>query len=188
MKRYNVFLLCSLLLLFFIACRKTIHDRRSRVTVSPDSREYFGCRVNGQGFVSEARTNNVSGTCIYVPLTNNSAYTFQIFSNRFWADCKSGTVGITLDSVNIEEGKTYTLGTPGRGKNYGSYFFVTGCNQDRVELYTSDNDDTPGKITIKKYDPVKKVITGTFYFTVKGTHGEFFQITGGIFDRHYTEG
>ena len=42
-------------------CTKTIHDRRSRVTVSPDSREYFGCRVNGGDFVSEASTGNVSG-------------------------------------------------------------------------------------------------------------------------------
>lgn len=188
MKRYCVYLLLFITGISFFACRKTIHDRRSRVTVSPDSREYFGCRVNGQGFVSEARTNNVSGTCTYVPLNDNSASTFQIYSNKFFADCRSGTVGITLDSVNIEEGKTYTLGSPGSGKNYGSYFYVPGCNQDRIELYTSDSDDIPGKITIKKYDPVKKVITGTFYFTVKGSHGEFFQITGGIFDRHYTDG
>ena len=188
MNRYISYVFCAAIVFAFTMCTKTIHDRRSRLTVSPDSREYFGCRVNGEGFVSEARTNNVSGSCSYIPVYDNSANTFEIYSNKFWAGCRSGTVGITLDSIDIEEGKTYSLGSPGRGKFYGSYFYVTGCNQDRVELYTSDNDDVKGKITIKKFDPVKKVVTGTFYFTVRGTHGEFFQITGGIFDRHYTEG
>lgn len=176
--------LSSLFILLFTTCTKTIHDRRSRATVTPESREYFGCRVNGSGFVTEARNNNVSGSCSYVSSYRNTAKTFQIFSNRFHNSCKNSTVGITLDSVELVAGKRYNLGIPGAKANYGTYFLVPDCGQDRIEMNTFG--ETNNYIIIKSFDPIKKVVTGTFNFTVRDAQGNRYQITDGIFDRHFT--
>lgn len=176
--------LAPLFILLFTTCTKTVHDRRSRATVTPESREYFGCRVNGAGFVTEARNNNVSGSCTYVSSYRNTSKTFQILSDRFHSSCSNSTVGITLDSVELVAGKRYNLGVPGEKANYGSYFLVPGCGQDRIQMNTFG--ETENYIIIKSFDPIKKVVTGTFNFTVKDAQGNRYQITDGIFDRHFT--
>jgi hypothetical protein len=183
-----LFLVLTISIFPFFSCTKTIHDRRSRATVTPDSREYFGCRVNGADFVSEASTGNVSGSCVYKSAYSDTTIKlFRIMSNNFSVDCAMGTVAITLDSIELKAGETYLLGSPGTGKNYARYSYVLNCSSDLVELSTSDNDDLRGKVTIKSIDKKKQVIKGTFFFTLHGNNGEFFQITDGIFDRHFTE-
>ncbi len=165
-------------------CTKTVHDRRSRVTVTPDSREYFGCRVNGGDFVSEASTGNVSGFCSYmIKYEKTGGYTFQLFSDKFETSCKNSTVGITLDCVELVVDKRYDLGSKGEKKNYGTYFLVPDCFNDRIEMNTTEG--TNNYVIIKKFDPVKKIVTGIFNFTVSDNQGNTYQITDGIFDRHY---
>jgi hypothetical protein len=165
-------------------CTKTIHDRRSRATVTPESREYFGCRVNGGDFVSEASTGNVSGFCSYmITYEKTSSYTFQLFSDKFESGCRNSTVGITLDSVELVVGKRYDLGSKGDKKNYGTYFLVSDCFQDRVEMNTTESMNN--YVIIKKFDRVKRVVTGIFNFAVSDGQGNTYQITDGIFDRHF---
>lgn len=176
------------LIFIFNSCTKTIHDRRSRGTVTPESREYFGCRVNGSDFVSEASTGNVSGSCVYKgPYNDTTIRFFQIVSNRFGAECATGTISIILDSVKLIAGETVVLGSPGAGKSYASYSYLTDCSSSPVQLFTSDSDDLRGKVTIKSIDLGKKVVKGTFFFIMHGDNGEFVQITDGIFDRHFTD-
>jgi hypothetical protein len=173
-----------LLLLLFFGCRKTIHDRRSKTTETPESREYFGCRVNGDDFVSEASSGNVSGSCTYGPSTYSSGSTFHIISNRFGSDCTAGTIEIILDSVNLVEGKSFFLGSPGQKKNFARYSFVSGCAASVSEFVTSDS--TFGVVRIKKFRPEIRVITATFFFTVTNKEGVAYQIADGYFDRHFS--
>jgi hypothetical protein len=166
-------------------CTKTIHDRRPTATVSPESREYFGFVLNGRHFISEARTNNVSGTCTFTADTYGTASTFKIESSHSAANCVGGTIEITLDSVDIKEGETYTFGNPGRKKNYLTCFFANQCSKPALELSTRDNSF--GFVKIKKYKPDIKVISGVFSCIVTSDHGVSYQIADGYFDRHYTE-
>ncbi|HUQ67309.1 MAG TPA: hypothetical protein VM101_14195 [Flavitalea sp.] len=183
-KRY--FLLALMVAVHFLGCTKTIHDRRSRSTVTPESREYFGCRVNGADFVSEASAGNVSGFCYYqIKYEKTAGRIFQVFSDKFESTCKNSTVGITLDSVDLVEGKRYDLGAKGEKKNYGTFFLVPDCSQDRIELNTTDGMNN--YIIIKKFDRDKKVVTGIFNFTVNDEFGHLYQITDGIFDRHFQD-
>jgi hypothetical protein len=187
MKQFHPYLLLflSFIILVCTTCTKTVYDRRSRSTQTPESREFFGCRVNGMPFLSEASTGDVQGSCTYVTKYKDDYGVFQIYSDRSGTDCRSYTVGITLDSVQLEEGKTYFMGTQGSKKKFGSYFFTPGCAQSRVDVYTNDTI-RPAQITITKFDPIKKVIMGTFYFVVSDDKGNEFRISDGIFDRHYT--
>lgn len=172
------------LVVFSFNCTKTIHDRRPTTTNSPESREYFGFVLNGRHYISEARTNNVSGTCTFTAISN-SAMTFKIESSHSAPDCVGGTIEITLDSVEIKEGTNYKLGTPGARKNYLTCFFANQCSKPAVQLATRDNSF--GFIKIKKYRPDIKVIQGVFSCIVTNDHGITYQIADGYFDRHYTQ-
>lgn len=185
MKRKYHLLVCVIIVIYS-GCTKTIHDRRSLATVTPDSREYFGCRINGRGFVSEASRNNVSGYCTYqIKYEKTGGRVFQLFSDKFESNCKSSTVGITLDSAELVVGKRFNLGAKGEKKNYGTFFIVPDCSQGRMELNTTD--EMNNYVIIRKFDPIKKVVTGIFNFTVYDDRGNYYQITDGIFDRHFQE-
>jgi|RhiMetdeSRZDD1v2_1073273.scaffolds.fasta_scaffold53336_4 hypothetical protein len=172
------------LVMFSYNCTKTIHDRRPTAINTPESREYFGFVLNGRHFISEARTNNVSGSCTFTASYGNKL-TFQIESSHSAPNCVGGTIEIVLDSVEIKEGEIYTFGTPGRRKNYLTCFFANQCSKPAVELGTRDGSF--GFIKIKKYKPDIKVIQGVFSCIVTNDHGVTYQIADGYFDRHYTQ-
>lgn len=174
------------MLLLFAQCTKpTIHYLRPTILITPDSRELFGCRINGKPFEPLAKDSATMGNCNYTAevYRGDSGAVFQIKGNRFEQTCGFYTVGITLDSVYLRRGETYILGSPGLKKHYGSYTINTDCSQTAEELFTSD--DTPGIITITKFDQNKKVITGTFDFKVKDKNGYVYRMSDGVFDRYY---
>lgn len=173
------------LVMFCNNCTKTIYDRRPTGTQTPESREYFGFVLNGRHFISEARTNNVSGTCTFTADTYGTASTFRIESSHAAPNCIGGTIEITLDSVDIKEGESYSFGTPGRQKNYLTCFFANQCSKPAVELATRDNSF--GFIKIKKYRPDIKVISAVFSCIVTNDDGVTYQIADGYFDRHYSQ-
>jgi hypothetical protein len=181
----TLFILCCSALLFLTYCTKpTVHYLRPVVLVSPDSREFFGCRINGHPFSPVAPDSSALGSCTYTPYyRGDSGWVFKISGNRHEEDCAHYTVSITLDSVHLEVGKTYHLGSPGPKKNYGSYAFVPGCSRQKVELFSFD--ERPGIITITKLDRNKKIVTGTFDFRVRDQNGFIFRMSDGAFDRHY---
>jgi hypothetical protein len=173
------------LVIFSYNCTKTVHDRRPTSTDTPESREYFGFVLNGRHFISEASTNNVSGTCTFTADTHGAASTFKIESSHSAPNCVGGTIEITLDSVEIKEGASYQLVKPGRGKNFLICFFANQCSKPALELTTRDNSF--GFIKIKKYRPDIKVISGVFSCIVTSDEGISYQIADGYFDRHYTQ-
>jgi hypothetical protein len=172
------------LVIFTNNCTKTIHDRRPTATQTPESREYFGFVLNGRHFISEASSDNVSGTCIFTADTHGTASTFKIESSHSAANCVGGTIKITLDSVEIAEGKSYVFGTPGPRKSYLTIYFANQCSEPAVEFTTRDNSF--GFIKIKKYRPDIKVITASFTCIVTNAHGLSYQIADGYFDRHFS--
>ena len=176
---------CLVVVLLLSNCTRTINDPRPRpATVSPDSREFFGVLVNGTGYVSEARTGNVFGRCVYSPTyTGRAGRSFQLFSDYRISNCTTITIGVVLDSIELEEGKKYMLGAPGLKKQYGIYS-RTACSQGRNDLFTDDST-RPAYITITALDTVKHVVKGLFSFVVKDEFGKKHQISDGTFDRHY---
>lgn len=172
------------LVLFLFNCTKTIHDRRPSATHSPESREYFGFVLNGRHFISEERTNNVSGTCSYNS-TYDSASTFRIESSHSAPDCVGGTIEIVLDSVNLKVGTTYAFGDPGLGKNFLTCYFANECSTPAFLLATKTNKF--GFVKITKYRPDIKVVSGVFSCIVYDQDGVTMQIADGYFDRHFTQ-
>ena len=182
-KAYVPFLL--LVVPVFMRCTKPkIHYLRPIVLATPDSRELFGCRINGNPFSPQATDSASMGSCTNRKVYNNaSGYRFEITANRHESACRFFSLSIVLDSVEVRRGQAYALGSPGAKKNYARYSFISDCSQGSKELYTAD--DLPGIVVITKYDTLKKVVHGTFDFKIKDHLGNIYRISDGIFDRHF---
>jgi hypothetical protein len=189
MKYFKLFQLILLLVtsLVLSGCKKSVVQHRFPSTlIVPESAEYFGCRINGALYNPSSNYQLPGGTCTYqLKYKGNAGYSFEITGDDFKSGCHKTSVGITLDSIAIEEGKTYMLGGKGTYKNYGSFFSLKSCAQSKIEFFTKDN--LFGYITITKFDPVKRIIKGNFQFTVSDANGSISTLSDGVFDRHYTQ-
>lgn len=181
----------TLLICLFVCvlphCTKPkVHVLRPIALISPDSRELFGCRINGKPF-SPAATDSASlGNCTYLRTYEGSAgFTFQISANQHENSCRFSNITITLDSIELKQDKTYRLGTPGLRKNYASYLVVGGCGESGKTIYTAD--DLYGEVTITRLDVHKGIANGTFDFKMRDEFGNIIRMSDGIFDRHYTD-
>lgn len=170
------------IIMLFYGCTKTIHDRRSRATQTPESRESFGFNLNGRFFKSETRTGNVSGSCTYRE-NANAGFTFRIQADHSRPECITNSIEIVLDSVELDEGKVYKLGSPASGA-YLKCTSVEQCSGRVIEFTSSDN--SYGYIKITRFRPEKSVIGGDFACVETNDFGETFQISDGYFDRHFT--
>lgn len=169
----------------FVHCTKpTIHDLHPIVLFTPESREFFGCRINGKSYSPKAADSASLGSCSYnIAYAGNSGGVFNINGDHHESACRFFSLGITLDSIALENGKTFRLGSPGPKKNYGWYAFYTACSQQMVKIYTSD--ELEGEVTITRFDPDKRIVTGTFDFRLKDANGNLYRVSDGIFDRHF---
>lgn len=177
------FLVAAILLLPH--CTKSIaRGRFDRPNPRPDTRELFGCRINGVAYNPQRLDPVLLGSCFYRSTYGGDfGWIFKMDGERHNVGCRSFSIGFVLDSVMLEEGKTYLLGNQGPRNNYGRYYLNSTCDQSTLELYTNDNE--PGQVTITYFDPVDKSVSGTFSFTVSDNNGNVYEISHGVFDRHY---
>jgi hypothetical protein len=175
------------LALVLAGCTKPkVHNLRPIVMVTAESRELFGCRINGKPFSPMASDSALLGNCTYArTYDGEQGFTFQISGNRQESHCEFASVTITLDSIELKADTVYKLGTPGVRKNFAEYFVIKDCALTGKSLYTSD--DLYGELTITRLDTFKKVVNGSFDFKMRDENGNIIRMSDGIFDKHYTE-
>jgi Family of unknown function (DUF6252) len=169
------------------ACTKTVHYRPRNIIDTIANREVFACRINGVPYVPKSASKELMGSCIFRTVYTGAAGSYlEVNGYRHGLECKTFSVSITLDSIQVHEGSTYILGSKGTKKNYGTYFFMNTCtNNGTVELYTTD--ENPGQLTITRFDPAEQFITGTFSFQVRDKQsGRLYNISDGDFKRRFT--
>lgn len=177
---------CSVLLVVFTQCTKRkVHDRFPIPPTTHAEREFFGCKINGLPFIPKAPSESGLGSCTYSSAYEGRAgYRFQLVSNSHQSDCGLITVSITLDSIELKEGRTYDLVQAGNKNNYGTYTIVSDCSGDKLEMHTTK--DAPGEFRITKFDPALGFVSGSFSFTVKDSSGNNYRISEGLFDQLFT--
>ena len=181
MKRY--FFIASLSFLFisiFEGCIK----QKDYPTDTSDGQGTFGATINGKQVLPCVPFLTNGG-----PIRTNShpySSTHFFISTSFTNTCdKNYTYGryviVSFDSIPIIEGNTYKFGN--------GYNFVMGqirCiySQD-LNDYVSDST-LPGTITIRKFDPVSRIISASFEATLKEKNsGQLVSLTQGKFDLTY---
>jgi hypothetical protein len=134
----------------------------------------FGCKIDGRVFVPR---NYYTRTGLYVQYVNlgsgkGGGYFLNIPAAD-WAGKPIEGVSITTDSLLVQEGKTYPFQNA-KGTARAFYFADP-------EYHKRDQD--PGELTITRFDPVQRIISGRFHFV--GTHestGKQVRVTDGRFD------
>lgn len=171
----------------FSACTKpAVHYLRPIPMVTRESRELFGCRINGIPFSPQAADSSSMGTCSYrKAYDTRTGFVFRLNGDRHKSACEFATITIVLDSVAVERDATFKLGSPGPKKNYATYFIVKECGDTGEEMTT--NDDLFGYVAFDRVDKEKKIVTGSFHFHVKDKNGNLYRMSDGVFDRHYTD-
>src|SRR5688500_10076117 len=63
----GLLLVYFLVAMSFVQCTKpTIHDLHPVVLFTPESREFFGCRINGKSYSPKAADSASLGRCTYI--------------------------------------------------------------------------------------------------------------------------
>jgi hypothetical protein len=121
---------------------------------------------------------------IYQNLISSSpeGYTFGVSAKNQKEYCLYKTIAFGFDSVGMKVG-VYTLGKRENGKGGGAYQ-VFPCNQLFSEYLTSIT--STGELTLKKFDTVNQIASGTFWFTAVNNNGDTVKVTDGRFDVRFT--
>lgn len=181
----TLFAIALAIVLVLCYCTKPkVHYLRDLPRSTFESRETFTCRINGRGFIPKAVDAASKGSCTYrKEYSGDEGHIFEITANQHELSCVFYSISITLDSVELRQGRSYTLGTPGKRKNYASYFFVERCGDDGRRIFTSD--DLQAEVFITRIDTAKKLVVGSFDIKIRDSAGITYRMSDGFFDRHY---
>lgn len=146
----------------------------------------FGCLINGQVF--KPKGSSLSGPnlwCAYQYLQDNydTGYFFQLNAGDLSSATNITGIGIFTNSLAINSGETYKLVSnhiPGQA--YGLY---DKYNLQGSEIYYTSLE-LPGELNITKFDSLKQIVSGTFWFNVINNLGDTVKLTNGRFDMHFT--
>jgi hypothetical protein len=169
MKYFNT-LTISLLFFFGTSCKKDLPNE------SQSGADTFGCYVNGKLFIPKG--SPFAGPVLKAQYSSqNNKPVFSISATMADGENRH-SVSIVGDSVKLAVG-TYPIATPKAGGVSGHYNFPDPLSPQAS--YTSTTV-LAGQLTIKHFDSIKYVVSGTFYFDALNSNGEKVEIREGRFD------
>lgn len=146
----------------------------------------FGCLINGEVFKPKGPSGGgpiLLSTYIYLADNYDTGYFFQLAASDVSNPPNVIGVGIFTDSLQIQANETYSLGDKWvRGKAYGIFNFFT---SQSLNSYNTSSE-LPGELNITKFDSIKQIVCGTFWFNVINNLGDTVKISDGRFDMHFT--
>ncbi len=154
------------------ACNPPADSKVDSKTISPS-----------KAVSSETDETNVITFIVGKEPVRTTGWTISRFSlnnepGKLWLNITSNmhdekrTINVNLDGAATG---TYSFGTEGRisSRSHGSYY------PDYIEDITNAYSFTEGNFHITEIDTMRKLVSGTFWGTVKNPKGETFKITGG---------
>lgn len=170
-------LLITLCVLVVNACSnsddKPIDQVDTLPPITQTGENTFACLINGKPFFSSSGRR---ATYTFA----DGAYTLSISG---WRNDDIGLRSILLAGIDIKEGIKKGI-YPLNSENSGS-FDATYLIDGGVTLNSSTTDETPGILTITRFDLDEFIVSGTFEFTVVDDEGNKYEITDGRFDLEF---
>lgn len=185
--KYHLFAFALLLtVLLSFQCKKPKSDNPTD-QLPPETQTgagTFGCLVNGEVFKPKGDlfSGQIKG-CAYQYI--NGGYYFQLYANRDESTPEqpvSKGVSIGSDSVTIQQGKVYKLGTLKKGGIGGQYSIIAFTTITNFKT----SDSLQGELHITRLDEAKQIVSGTFWFDAVNSNGEKVEVREGRFDMNYT--
>lgn len=138
----------------------------------------MGAYVNGKLFIPQG-----SGT--YPGNYYSASIGWPLVSlNLGWQDEESvnfTSISIDLDSIQLTQGTTYTLGTPLDSPYTGYAQWASFRNWLNGDIYNTSAQLT-GQVTIDYYDPAIGIVSGNFAFDAVDYNSDTVHVTQGRFD------
>jgi hypothetical protein len=97
------------------------------------------------------------------------------------------SIAIGIDSVEIQQGMTYTLETQRAGHAGAGYLhsYLNSTNTAYIGYQFSTTDTITGQLYITKFDLTSQIVSGTFWFNLLDQNNDTMRITAGRFDVHF---
>jgi len=184
---HSILLILLSFTLLSSSCKKHVIQPVNQLSLLPPATQTgantFGCLVNGQAFVPKNRSilQGPILQCNYIYTTGG--YHLTVAGGNKNSDGSITDIVVGTDSLAVAQGETLTFKTFVTGNAQASYtlFYYTGGENDY-----ETNNTVYGQLTITKLDPVKQIVSGTFYFNAVNSAGDTVKITDGRFDMPYT--
>lgn len=170
----NLFLLSAILFLFcFSRCKKDNEEPQLPPETTTGAMT-FGCKINGKVFVPKDGNGHAGLFCQYIYINGGWNLNIPAFD---WKSSSVPLVSITTDSLLVTEGETYPFKN---SKGFAKAFY-----SDNSGMYKKLDSDT-GNLFISKFDPINRILSGTFFFIGTNTStGQQASVTEGRFDIRY---
>ena len=144
-------------------------------TATQTGENTFGCLLDGEAFLPRYGTNPLD--CVYQYV--NGGYYFTLQANKRDTSNNLIVVGINTNDSEIKVGQTISLIENEKGNTYGTFFFNT--------IFTFTSKVNSGELTITKLDMDNHIVSGTFWYDIIDSFGEFHQIREGRFDVKFSK-
>jgi hypothetical protein len=178
------FILCLFISLTSIQCKK---EKTSLPPETQEGKNTFGCFVNGKIFVPKGGGLRSNRDSYYQQIYQGpNGFVFHVAGADLSTASIVYDVNINCDSINISENKVYKLTNSKKGNSVGAYMIISSTASSTFNEYTTTADLT-GELFIKKFDQVKHIVAGTFWFTAINSSGDSAKITDGRFDMKFTQ-
>ena len=189
--KHKFFLIFSSLLLI---CLTTSNCKKHKTIVDPVSQlppetqvgaNTFGCLVDGKVFVPKGGGVTPILTCYYQYIYYPSpvGYVFQVAANNKSETSVLKSIYILCDSIRLEERGVYKLQNEGGGRSVGNYSNYTISALIDYFTYLPFS----GELTLKKFDEINQIASGTFWFNAVSSNGDTVHVTDGRFDMQFTK-
>ena len=170
----------SLLVLLLEGCKKKIPvaeiDRLPPAT--QEGRNTFGCLVNGKVFVPGDRYFGMVTplSCSYYTQDKMNYVKGSLFLQGITMLGNEGIGSLAIQKMDVYSTGTYSLPFVPCSTNYRCDATFLHMNQ------SGDYLSEGGQMTITRLDTLNRIVSGTFYMTLKGTNGKTYTVTDGRFD------
>jgi hypothetical protein len=163
----------------FSQCKKNSTEEPQLPPETTTGAMTFGCKVNGQIFLPKYGNGRQGLYVQYVNLGNVPDGGWHLNIPAYNYSTNKG-VSIETDSLLLIEGMTYqfktTIGSPNA--------FYRENIPNGVNVYQKLDVDI-GNLSVKKHDPIQRILAGNFSFIGTDGNGIKINITEGRFDIRY---
>ncbi len=136
----------------------------------------FGCKVNGKVWVAKS---NTSWPNLYCSFDKNDSNCIGV--NGYIKNNNLDFLQVNFRWHYSPNSSNFTLGYGNANSPKAGYFDID------KNIFGETDSLRGGEVTILRFDSIKQIISGTFYFDcINQETGETLKITDGRFDGYYT--
>jgi hypothetical protein len=166
-------------------CKKDKTGIDALPPATQEGKNTFGCLVNGQAFVP-SWTNlggppTLSSYYQYIDHPTLKGYFFNVSANKRESG-RSSSVTLLANHIIIKENSKYVLRNYADSNAiYGRYAIVSDTNINEFV----NKDAFQGELYVSKFDEIKQIVSGTFWFDALNGKGEKVEVRDGRFDVYF---